>query len=386
MNGVINIITKHAEDTQGGLLAGGGGSKENGFGALRYGKKLAEDTYGRAYIKGFLRDEFTPNKPTNGSADWNQFQGGFRVDSMLSAQDNLMLQGNAYKGQPNQTLETFVSPALINDNVNTSGWNLTSKFNHRLSSTADYSLQFYYDHYQRQEYLFHNVRDTLDLDFQNTFAYGDQHNIIWGMGYRYTDDSFINQPLATLTPNSRGTQLYSAFVQDEISLFNDALLLTLGSKFEHNDYTGFQIQPSASLMWTPKSGHKLWASISRAVRTPSRTEANSNYLLGIIPSNSQIIRYRFQSTSSLRALAPINPNNNSVISWAIVSCSITIYLGTLRAFYNDYTRLRSVAQEMPVYENGALNYPWYTTTLVKEVLMDLKCPAFGKCSIGGDGI
>ncbi|MEQ1531776.1 MAG: TonB-dependent receptor, partial [Methylococcales bacterium] len=281
---MINIITKHSEDTQGGLLSAGGGTQETGFGALRYGTKLANDTYARVYGKGFSRDAFATQKATNGSGDWSQYQGGMRVDSTLTVKDSLMVQANAYQGQPNQNLETFLSPTPVTDQINTSGWNMTSRFNHTISSTADYSLQFYYDHYQREEFVINNRRDTLDLDFQNNFAYGDKQNFIWGLGYRYTTDLLRNQPFSTFNPNKRNTQLFSAFMQDEIRLMGDALLLTLGSKFEHNDYTGFQVQPSISAIWTPVAGHKIWGSISRAVRTPSRAEHNSKILISQYPA------------------------------------------------------------------------------------------------------
>jgi iron complex outermembrane receptor protein len=257
VNGVINIITKHSEDTQGGLLSAGGGTQETGFGALRYGTKLAKDTYARVYGKGFSRDAFATQKPANGNGEWSQYQGGIRVDSTLSVKDSLMAQANAYQGQPNQNLQTFMSPTPVADQVNTSGWNFSSRYNHNISSTADYSLQFYYDHYQREEFAIHNRRDTLDLDFQNNFAYGDNQNFIWGLGYRYSTDLLRNQPFATFTPNTRNNQLFSAFIQDEISLLDDSLLLTIGSKFEHNDFTGFQIQPSISAIWTPTTGHKI---------------------------------------------------------------------------------------------------------------------------------
>ncbi|MEQ1637121.1 MAG: TonB-dependent receptor [Methylococcales bacterium] len=349
MNGVINIITKHAEDTQGGLLTAGGGTKETGFGSLRYGTKLGDEAFARAYAKGFLRDEFTPEKTNTGNAEWNQFQGGFRIDSALTTQDNLMVQGNVYKGQPNQTLETFASPVSISDNVDTSGWNLTSRFNHTLSSTADYSLQFYYDHYQRDEFSIDNVRDTLDLDFQNTFALGEQQNVIWGMGYRYSDDRFKDQKFTVMRPKARNTQLFSGFIQDEFSLFDDSLLLTLGSKFEHNDYTGFEIQPSASVMWTPVTGHKIWASVSRAVRTPSRTEANGRILLlSLAPrseSNPFAIRADLVALGNAQFKAEQQLSYQLGYRWIFnndMSLDVT-------AFYNDYNTLRSASK-------GAVTY------------------------------
>src|SRR5207245_502127 len=67
-------------------------------------------------------------------------------------------------------------------------------------------------------------------------------------------------------------QLFGGFVQDEIALVKDRLRLTLGTKIEHNDYTGFEIEPSGHLAWTPTPRQTVWGAISRAVRTPSRID------------------------------------------------------------------------------------------------------------------
>lgn len=358
MNGVINIITKHTEDTQGGLLTAGGGTQETGFGALRYGVKLGEDTFARAYAKGFMRDQFTPEKSDYGNnADWSQFQGGFKIDSVLNAQDKVMLQGNTYNGSPKQNLETFASPIPLQDNAESSGWNITSRFNHTFSSTSDYSLQFYYDHYQNDEYTIDNKRDTLDLEFQHGFALAERQNVLWGLGYRYSEDAFKDKPLVVFTPNARNTQLFSAFMQDEISLFDDAVLFTVGSKLEHNDYTGFEVQPSASVMWTPSMGHKLWASVSRAVRTPSRSEHNFSVLTYTEPA------------SSAKNPFPIPINVNLVGSPAYkAEQQLSYQLGyrltfnhntawDITAFYNDYTTLRSSSFGEIYYSNGAIQQP-----------------------------
>lgn len=358
MNGVINIITKHTEDTQGGLLTVGGGTQETGFGALRYGVKLGEDTFARAYAKGFMRDQFSPEKSDYGNnANWHQFQGGFKIDSVLNAQDNVMLQGNAYNGNPKQTLETFASPIPLQDKAQSSGWNITSRFNHTFSSTSDYTLQFYYDHYQKDEYTIDNVRDTLDLDFQHSFALAERQNVLWGLGYRYSEDAFKDKPLVAFTPNARNTQLFSAFAQDEISLFDDAVLFTIGSKLEHNDYTGFEVQPSASLMWTPLMGHKLWASVSRAVRTPSRSEHNISILAYSepasseknpfpIPININLVgnpAYKAEQQLSYQLGYRLTFNHNA--AWDIT------------AFYNDYTTLRSASFGEIYYSDGAIQQP-----------------------------
>ncbi len=357
VNGVINIITQHAEDTQGGLLNAGGGSQELGFGSVRYGAKLADETFARAYFKGFLRDEYTLPKNDSSQDNWQQVQGGFRVDSLISTQDTLSMQGNIYRGEMNQTLQSQAAGAPFQTPVDTSGWNLTSRLHHAFSSTADYSLQFFYNHEQRDEFVVNNRRDTVNIDFQNTFSLGNRHNVIWGLGYRYSSDHFEDVPILTIKPNSRETNLYNLFAQDDIVLIEKYLSVTLGSRLEHNDYTGFEVQPTARLLWTPKAGHKAWASISRAVRTPSRIEDNGKLNIRTLDANST------QNSLPLPLNVTLNGNPaykaEQLLSYELgYRVAITPKASLdITAFYNDYHTLRSSNTGAPSYDNGQIEIP-----------------------------
>src|SRR5207302_3394228 len=113
-----------------------------------------------------------------------------------------------------------------------------------------------------------------DIDLQHRFAWGDRQEVVWGLGFRATHDDVRNSLNVSLLPDHRTLNLYSAFVQDEISIVPERLRLTLGSKFEHNDFTGFEIQPSARALWTLARSQAVWASVARAVRTPSIAESD----------------------------------------------------------------------------------------------------------------
>lgn len=309
VNGVINIITKNTEKTQGGLLTAGGGNLEAGFGSFRYGKKLSEDTFGRLYVKGFNRSEFKAldNGPTGDS--WSRQQGGFRVDSRLSDHDNVTVQGDVYQNQLNQgyLLPTLIPPFLKRtaDSASVAGWNITSRYKHLISSTSEYSLQFYYDHTERNEITKNQRLDMLDIDFQHNFQITPHQNFIWGLGYRANLDSFGSTQYFQQIPSKRNTQLFSAFLQDEIMLVDDKLWLTIGSKFEHNDYTGFEGQPTAKLMWAPSPRQRVWASVSRAVRTPSRTENDIRVIEGVFnlppPNNNLTLPFTLNGNRNYRA-------------------------------------------------------------------------------------
>ena len=275
VNGVINIITKSAAETQGLLVTAGGGSEEKVFGGLRYGGKVGETFSYRVYAKGFRRDaQFTPH--VSDFDDWQKGQGGFRADWDLNKDNNLTFQGDIYEGRSGvrMRVSSFTAPfsAFVASDADVSGMNLLGRWRRSLSESSDLTLQVYYDRTFRREPRFHEERNTVDFDFQHRFKLTAQQELIWGLGYRYTRGDTESLPTVVISPQNRGDNLFSAFIQNEIMFLQDRLRLTIGSKFEHNDYSGFEFQPSARLLWKPADQHSVWASISRAVRTPTRVD------------------------------------------------------------------------------------------------------------------
>ncbi len=276
VNGVINIITKKAHDTQGGVMTAGGGNLEQGFGAVRYGGKIADNAWYRCYAKYFNRGDFRDHHGGSASDDWDQGRTGFRIDWDRSDDDALTFQGDAYTGKSGITyyLTGFVPPEVYDDRANLSGGNLLVRWNHSVSDLSSIALQLYYDRTVRNMELFSEDRDTVDLDFQHSFQMGNRHQVVWGAGYRLSHDHVKNSRTLIFDPEKRTDNLFSFFIQDEISFIDNSLQLTLGSKFEHNDYSGFEIQPSARIRWNPVENHTLWMAVSRAVRTPSRADSD----------------------------------------------------------------------------------------------------------------
>lgn len=345
VNGVINIITKHSSKTKGGLLAAGGGTEEQGFGAFRYGGELGEDTFGRVYAKGFKRDQNTNLRGEGAGDDWDKTQGGFRIDSRVSEVDDLKLQGDLYHSHLNQTLvQPSVAPpySLIGrDKAETYGGNIMGLWRHTYSTQSDMSLQLFYDYYRRNEDWMAEGRDTLDLDFQHRFAFWDRHELIWGLGYQLTSDRLSGSTIFSMSPAHRKNQLFSAFVQDEVELIDQTLWLTLGSKFEHNDFTGFEGQPTARLMWAPSLNHRLWAGVSRAVRTPSRGETNMQLTTAVVPPSTPFslpVELVLQGNRGLRS--------EDVIAYEVGyrTTMIKSVSFDVTAFYNDYAHMRDASQ------------------------------------------
>lgn len=273
VNGVINIITRSSGDTQGVLLSGGGGSAERGFGEARYGTQLGESASLRLW--GKYTSRAAQDDPAGRPAynDWTALRGGFRADADPSTRDSFTLQGDLFREQLHETYLGVPGAGDFNHSTPVFGANLLSRWSRSFSEKADLELQLYYDRTDTEMGVINETRDTVDLDFQNRFSLPWHQEIIWGAGYRYSHDTIGNPiPALALLPDTQETHLYSWFLQDTVALFPERLRLILGSKFEVNDYTGFEVQPNLRLIFTPNRRHTIWAAVSRAVRTPSRGE------------------------------------------------------------------------------------------------------------------
>jgi iron complex outermembrane recepter protein len=345
VNGVINIITKHSRDTQGGLLTGGGGTEERAFGGARYGGKLGDSLTYRVYGKYFDRDGgFMPGGDDYDA--WHMSRGGFRTDWQMGPQDTLKLQGDLYDGDAGQ--RTAITrfrppfPEVVDKDATLSGSNMLGRWRHVVSDSSDLALQAYYDNTYRREVTFRERRDTFDLDFQHRFGIPWRQEIIWGLGYRLTADDTSAVRTIIIDPRDRTDHLYSVFVQDEITLVEDVLRLIAGSKFEHNDYSGFEYQPSGRLVWTPTGSHVVWGAVSRAVRTPSRIDHDLELTSGPTAPDT-----------FLRLQANEDFTTEKVVSYELgyrVQPLTRLFLDAA-VFYNEYDDLQGLDFGTPFTEN-----------------------------------
>lgn len=294
VNGVINVITRKASDTQGGMITAGAGNQERGFGSIRYGNKIGSRASYRVYAKYFDRSPSLGGTSKDAGDGWDVLRGGFRLDWNISKADSLTIQGDTYRGDIGQRLkQTLAVPPFLesfDEQIRTEGGNVLTRWRRILSPTSALSLQFYYDRTRRDEVLLGETRNTWDFDFQHNFA-ASRNQIVWGAGLRTTSDDIKSSFEVTVDPASRTTNLFNIFVQDEITLVKNRLRLTVGSKFEHNEFTGWDSQPSARLVWTPQKEHSLWAAISHANRTPSRVERDMRVNISVIPDMSGLLTY-----------------------------------------------------------------------------------------------
>jgi len=264
VNGVINITTRHSQETQGLRVQASAGSAPLGAGQVRYGGSVDTTLHFRVYGDEFTRPQsFLPNGK-GANDEWRSSQGGFRADWDRSASERVTLQGDVYSGDISQ-------PSAIESDL--SGANVLGRWSREYSAASSMTLQLYYDRTHR--YVpggFEEELQTWDLDFQRRFSPGARHDVLWGLGYRLTQDTVTNSAGLAFLPSVLRQQLFTGFLQDDITLVADRLNLALGTKVEHNDYTGFEVQPSVRLAWRLHPKQTLWTAVSRAVRTPSRID------------------------------------------------------------------------------------------------------------------
>ena len=275
VNGVINIITKDAKDTRGTYASVSGGNIDQNGDAVRYGGHGKNLDY-RAYAMGFGRmPEFHPDRDNYDA--WQLGQAGFRTDARLTDRDTLTVQGDLYKGSVGQQVGIgYYSPPAqlkVDATQDVSGGNLLARWRRELSNTSDLQVQGYFDRTHRLGPQLGETRNTFDIDLIHRFVLQQRHEIIWGLGARWSPSEFIQTvPTVIFSPQHEADNLYSAFLQDQIAVVQNKLWVTLGSKFEHNIFTGWENEPGGRVLWTPSSNQTLWAAVTRTVRTPSRID------------------------------------------------------------------------------------------------------------------
>lgn len=305
VNGVVNIITKSAADTHGGLVTGGGGSEERAFSGARYGGVIGENLHYRVYGKGFDRDASFSRDVRNYDG-WAMGQGGFRADWLPAGPNRVTFQGDYYAGEAGEraAVSTIDPPSIAvrTRDIDLAGGNLLARWMHAFADGSDATLQTYYDYTSRRDVTFREDRETYDLDFQHHLQYGP-NDIIWGGDYRMSSGRAVTVPALVLEPRRRTNHLASGFLQDELTLFDERLHLIAGSKLEWNDYSGIEVQPNARVLFRVHPHHTLWAAISRAVRTPSRVEQDLQADTLVDPKTPLFLRLigdgRFESESVL---------------------------------------------------------------------------------------
>lgn len=338
VNGVVNIVTKSAEQTQGTLAYAGGGDEMNAFAGIRHGGQWGENSHWRAYLRHWQRDEQTREDGSDAQDSMSMNQAGLRIDGVTRDGDEWLVDTAAYANQ----LQNF-DPALNpegRDNEQ-SGGHLMSRWQRNLAEHSRLSLQFFWEHTERiQQGSFGEVRDTLDIEMRHSISLGERHHVVWGLGHRISRDEQDNPPLIVFIPAKRTVQNSNLFVSDQITL-NPRSHLTLGLRLEYNEFAGFAIQPDARISHIVSDRSTIWASVSRALRMPNRLDSD---VLIPIPNAGAIGNPDFEPEELLAKEIGLRHALSRNLS---VDGSV---------FHNDYDRLRGVeprsAPDFPLIVNN----------------------------------
>jgi len=355
VNGVINIISKKAKDTQGGVVSAGAGTEERGSSSARYGSTIGNTAY-RAYGKYFNWGPSLYSSGTTAHDGWDELRGGFRADWTPAGANSLTLQGDIYQSKYGETLTvpSLSAPysSTFPNNGNYSGGNILGRWNHS-SEGSSMSLQMYYDNTTiADNSLFVDHQNIFDMDFQQGFHVGDSQQFVWGLGYRSIRDRNDSSFSVSLQPNQVTLNHFSAFLQDEVSLVDNRLRLTFGSKFEHNDFTGFEVQPNARLLWTLTPNQSVWTAVSRAVRTPALTEEGLRLNSAVIPPATPINPTPFPAVVTVFGSHQFQ--SEDLLAYELgyrvqVTSSLSADVAT---FYNNYSNLRTAEPGVPSLEGS----------------------------------
>jgi iron complex outermembrane receptor protein len=355
VNGVINIITKSTKDTQGVFASAGGGDLEQGFLNFRYGGDNGHGLTYRFYDKAF--DRGPEEHPDHQNFDdWRGEQAGFRMDWSGGPRDSFTLQGDGYVQRAGEQVSysTYTPPVngILNGNEDVSGANVLFRWTRAFSDGDNFQLQAYYDRTNRQELNFGEDRDTFDIDLLQRTKLPWRQELSYGLEGRLSDGRF-DETYSGLVfyPFHRLDWIASAFVQDEINLVANKLLLTAGSKLLRTNFTGVNFEPSVRMLWTPSAKNSFWTSYTHALRTPSDAEENfylSSYqgVAGGLP-----VYARFDGNPRF---APEQLNGYEAGYRTLITKSLFV---DIAAFYNHYHDLFSENLAGPLSVQSSFPFP-----------------------------
>lgn len=325
VNGVINVITRSAAETHGGLATAHAGAGEQGA-SVRYGGQFAGGAHWRAYargvdVEGLERDAGAPD-----AGGMRRQQAGFRLDWEADALD-VTFSGDVHDGR--------LRAGGDQSRIETSGANLLGRVEHRLDGKQSVRLQAWIDHARRDQQGVGAQRlDTVDVEAQHLLRL-DGHSLAWGGGYRYSRDRIDNGPLLRFTPARRSLRWSHLFVQDEVKMARD-LRASAGVRIEHNVYTGSEVLPSLRLAWDVDARSMLWAALSRTVRAPSRIDRDF-FVIDPLDPDAYLVGGGADVAAETARVAELGYRAQPLpsLSWSAT------------AFYTDFERLRTLERASP---------------------------------------
>jgi iron complex outermembrane receptor protein len=358
VNGVINIITKKAADTQGAMAhVTAGGPIDRFIGELGLGLQPRANLQLRLFAKGF--DRGPERNPGNVPYDeWHQYRGGFRADWQPTSRDSLTATSMAYGGKTGDqnTIGEFFPPSqlVVNGEQLVSGGDVVIRWDHQLAGGSGYYVEGYFDRTNRATSQFTETRNTIDLDFIDHIASLPRQSLVLGAGLRESPSNLVQtQATVNFLPNKINNYVYSLFGQDTFTLAPERLMLTLGSKFAYDRYSGWGVEPTAQLLWRPNRNTALWGSVARALRTPGRLDRDLSLIGNVTPAGP---------SGPIFLQVEGNPNfvPEVLIGWSAGFRQLLwkkLYFD-LAAFHNQYDNIESYGGPAPLITFPTSPYPY----------------------------
>jgi iron complex outermembrane receptor protein len=346
VNGIINVITRDTSKTQGGVVSFAKGNELRDQVEVRYGGELSDTASYRVYAKARHIDGgvSTEREPQNN--DGKYFQIGFRSDWQRSDNQWFTFLGDTYKNELSQlhNIPRFDGPyEKTEGEINNEGATLGFRWSQLTGLNSEFTVNVNYGYSDREELKFSEKRDTFDLDFQHKIMPIDNHELVWGAGYRLSYNEFTSGQLISIEETDEKIEIWNVFVQDEISFPTLDFTLTLGAKIEGNSYIDSEIQPSVRARWVPNEQLTWWWAISHASRTPSRIETSGLSNVDIIPPFGLPMApgIPFPTLIQLQGQKSYETEQVDTYESGFRWMPTRELAVDVSFFYNDYTKLRS---------------------------------------------
>lgn len=370
VNGVINIISKSAFETQGGYAEVLSGNADPVNTSVRYGGRFNENnTAYRIYAKYFEQNSNVyKDTDTDAYDQWDMFRTGFKINHQNQDTIQYGLQGEIFKGKAGETLMDsqltdtipYADISLRNYNTDHFGGNLMFNWKRQLSSGSDFAFQCYYDTAHYNPLVADVSVDTLDFSFQHRFLPTRSQELVWGGGYRNIQDKIDAFMFATVSQKNASYDLTNFFVQDDISLLDERVHLVLGSLIENNSFTGWEFQPSLRTIWQANPSNSFWAAVSRAIRSVSRLERGASISYAIPNADLPMLG---------SAIMDPHMDSEKMLAYEVghrswlgnkVSMDSTVFL-------HDYDKLRGSYNGTPYFdmEKGSMIIPFYASNSIQ---------------------
>jgi iron complex outermembrane receptor protein len=345
VNGVINIITKPSADTAGGLVTYQVGAFEKSNIAARYGKAIGSTAHYRLFSKYFTRSSLRDGDGVTPYGGWDSFRYGGRLDWSLTPADTITMSGEwslSNLREIDDEITSLASPfeSVVEEHDKTQTGYLLTRWNRKRINGSEFDVRFFYDRIRQYEGRGHDKEEsieTADVEFNHHLKVRGQHDLVWGGGIRQVSDTVRSAFDSWFIPESYDARTFNGFLQDEIALSGDSIKLTLGSKFEWNSFSKFEVQPTVRLLWAPTQTHRLWTALSRAVRVPSRNEHDQYELDSIAENEDGEVEYELLVASP--AFKPEKLTSYEGGYRFVATRRVSVDVAT---FYNVYDDLQTI--------------------------------------------